>query len=178
MRGSDTVVFVAGSGPGSGAARKLTTDRDGAIKLLEATTVESSQYVMLSGQGVGNPPDGDDVFIVYLRAKAHADAPVMASDRDWTVVRPGRLTNDAPTGRVRIETVEFGGESPRADLAVVLAGIVGEPHARRRVLYVNSGAQRIDEALAAALVDPAVGSVRKSRARRPRIPCSTCGRLH
>ena len=76
MRGSDAVVSAAGSGPSSGAARKLTMDRDGAIKLLEATTVESSQYVMLSGQGVENPPDGGDVFTVYLRAKAQADAAV------------------------------------------------------------------------------------------------------
>ncbi|HUE28182.1 MAG TPA: NAD(P)H-binding protein, partial [Solirubrobacteraceae bacterium] len=72
--GSDAVVFAAGAGPGSGAARKLTMDRDGAIKLLDATTSNTSHYVMLSGIGVENPPDGDDVVAVYLRAKAEADA--------------------------------------------------------------------------------------------------------
>ncbi len=88
--GSDAVVFAAGAGPGSGAARKITMDRDGAIKLLNATAVDSSHYVMLSGIGVENPPDGDDVYSVYLRAKAEADGAVTASDRDWTIVRPGR----------------------------------------------------------------------------------------
>ena len=61
---SDAVVFAAGAGPGSGAARKLTMDRDGAIKLLDATAANSSRYVMLSGIGVEDPPDADDVFSV------------------------------------------------------------------------------------------------------------------
>jgi hypothetical protein len=69
---------AAGAGPGSGAAQKLTMDRDGAIKLLNATAADASHYVMLSGIGVENPPDGDDVFSVYLRAKAEADAAVIA----------------------------------------------------------------------------------------------------
>jgi uncharacterized protein YbjT (DUF2867 family) len=99
--GSDAVVFAAGAGPGSGAARKLTMDRDGAIKLLDATAVDSSHYVMLSGMGVDDPPAGDDVFSVYLRAKAEADAAVTASDRDWTIVRPGGLTDESGTDRVQ-----------------------------------------------------------------------------
>ena len=84
--GADAAVFAAGAGPGSGAARKLTMDRDGAIKLLEAT---AGHYVIVSSVGAENPPDDDDVFSVYLRAKAEADAAVQASGRDWTVIRPG-----------------------------------------------------------------------------------------
>src|SRR5579862_3221593 len=113
IEGSDAVVFAAGAGPGSGAARKLTMDRDGAIKLLDATAADASHYVMLSGIGVENPPEGDDVFSVYLRAKADADTAVMASDRDWTIVRPGRLTDEPGTGRVRIDTTPFRGEVSR-----------------------------------------------------------------
>ena len=107
--GSDAVVFAAGAGPGSGAARKLTMDHDGAIKLLDATAVDSCHYVMLSGIGVENPPDGDAVFSVYLRAKAEADAAVRASNREWTIVRPGGLTDDSGTGRVRIDSAPFPG---------------------------------------------------------------------
>jgi uncharacterized protein YbjT (DUF2867 family) len=142
--GSDAVVFAAGAGPGSGAARKLTMDRDGAIKLLAA---DASQYVMLSGIGAEDPPVGDDVFSVYLRAKAEADAAVMASDRNWTIVRPGRLTDDPGTGRVRIAPSPFSGEIPRDDLAAVLAAVLGDQRAHRRVLYVNSGSDAIDAAL-------------------------------
>ena len=148
--GSDAVVFAAGAGPGSDAARKLTMDRDGAIKLLNATAADASHYVMLSGIGVENPPDGDDVFSVYLRAKADADATVMASDRDWTIVRPGRLTDDSGTGRVRIDSAPFRGELPRDDLAALLAGVIHDPRAGHHILYVNRGHELIDKALKGA----------------------------
>jgi uncharacterized protein YbjT (DUF2867 family) len=148
--GSDAVVFAAGAGSGSGAARKLTMDRDGAIKLLDATAADTCHYVMLSGIGAENPPSGDDVFSVYLRAKARADAAVMASDRDWTIVRPGRLTDEVGIGRVRIDTAPFDGEISRDDLAALLAGVL-HAHAGRHVLYVNGGPDAIDEALEVAL---------------------------
>jgi uncharacterized protein YbjT (DUF2867 family) len=154
VTGSDAVVFAAGAGPGSGAERKLTMDRDGAIKLLDATAIESPQYVMLSGIGAEVPPNGDDAFSVYLRAKAEADAAVMASNRNWTIVRPGRLTDDPATGRVRIDSTPFSGEIPRADLAGVFAGLLGDPRATHRILYVNGGAEPIDEAVAGALTNP------------------------
>src|SRR6201996_1012484 len=110
------VVFAAGAGPGSGAERKLTMDRDGAIKLLAAAVaVGAPRYVIVSSIGAENPPDGDDVFSVYLRAKAEADAAVRGSDREWTIVRPGALTDDPGTGRVSISTDPFRGEVPRED---------------------------------------------------------------
>src|SRR5579872_6214697 len=89
VSGSDAVVFAAGAGPGSGAERKLTMDRDGAIKLLEATAGDGTPYVIVSSVGAENPPPASDeqVFSVYLRAKAEADAAVQASDRPWTIVR-------------------------------------------------------------------------------------------
>jgi uncharacterized protein YbjT (DUF2867 family) len=145
--GSDAVVFAAGAGPGSGAARKITMDRDGAIKLLNATAVDSSRYVMLSGIGVENPPDGDDVYSVYLRAKAEADGAVTASDRDWTIVRPGQLTDDPGSGRVRVDSSPFRGEIPRDDLATFLADVLHDPRAARHILYVNSGLEPIGQAL-------------------------------
>ena len=149
--GSDAVVFAPGAGPGSSAARKLTMDRDGAIKLLRATAADSSHYVMLSGVGVENPPDGDDVFSVYLRAKAEADAAVTASDRDWTIVRPGRLTDDPGTGHVRIDSAPFAGEISRDDLAALLAGVLHHPRPGRHILYVNRGPEPIGETLGTAL---------------------------
>jgi uncharacterized protein YbjT (DUF2867 family) len=105
---------------------------------------------MLSGIGAENPPSGDDALSVYLRAKAEADAAVMASDRDWTIARPGRLTDEVGIGRVRIDTAPFDGEIPRDDLAALLAGVL---HARagRHVLYVSGGLDAIDEAIEVAL---------------------------
>ena len=103
LSGADAVVFAAGAGPGSGAERKLTIDRDGAIKLLHAArAADVERYVMVSSVGAEDPPDGDDVFAVYLRAKAEADQELMASDRAWTVVRPVFLQDEQGTGRVRL----------------------------------------------------------------------------
>ncbi len=146
--GADAVVFAAGAGAGSGAARKLTMDRDGAVKLVDAArAVNADRYVIVSSVGAESPPGGDDVFSVYLRAKAEADAAVKASDRQWTIVRPGRLTDDPGAGRVRISTEPFRGEVPRDDVAAVLEALLGNERSGGLVLYVNGGEQPIEQAL-------------------------------
>jgi nucleoside-diphosphate-sugar epimerase len=151
VAGAEGAVFAAGAGAGSGAARKLTMDRDGAIKLLEATAPDGARYVIVSSVGAEDPPDGDDVFSVYLRAKAEADAAVQASGRDWTIVRPGRHTNDPRTGRVRIDTTPVRGGVPRDDVAEVLAVVLHDPRATHKTLYVNGGEEPLEEVLARVL---------------------------
>jgi nucleoside-diphosphate-sugar epimerase len=153
IRGTDAVVFAAGAGPGSGAERKWTLDRDGAIKLLEAATDAGIvRYVIVSSIGTDNPPSGDDVFSVYLRAKAEADAAVAASDREWTVVRPGSLTDDPGAGTATIATEPVRDSVARDDVAAVLAAVLAEPRTVGTTLYVVGGDQPIAEALEAALV--------------------------
>jgi uncharacterized protein YbjT (DUF2867 family) len=154
ISGADAVVFAAGAGPGSGAERKLTVDRDGAIKLLHAArAADVERYVMVSSIGAEDPPDGDDddVFAVYLRAKAEADRELMASDRAWTIVRPVWLQDEPGTGRVRLAGQPLQGEVPRDDVAGVLAAVLHEPRSARRVLYVSAGDDPIEEALARVL---------------------------
>ncbi len=154
IAGADVVVFAAGAGPGSGAERKLSMDRDGAIKLREAASAVGAQrYVIVSAVGAEDPPAGDEVFNVYLRAKAEADEAVKASHLDWTIVRPGRLTDEPGTGRVRLAVDPFRGEVPRDDVAAVLAALVSEPRATRRVIYLNGGDDAIEEALERVLAD-------------------------
>jgi nucleoside-diphosphate-sugar epimerase len=149
LEGAEAAVFAAGAGPGSGAERKLTIDRDGAIKLLQAATQSDvPRYLIVSSVGAENPPDGDDVFSVYLRAKAQADGAVTDSDRDWTIVRPGGLTDDPGTGRVRIDSSPFRGRIPRDDVAAVLEALLHDVPASRRILYVNGGQDPIERALA------------------------------
>ena len=153
IEGADAVVFAAGAGPGSGAERKMTMDRDGAIKLLRAATASGvGRYVMVSGAGVENPPGGDEVFEVYLRAKAAADAAVEASDLDWTILRPGGLTDDAGTGNVRIESTPFSGPVPRDDVAAVLSALLVDTRSSGRILYLSSGSTPIGDALDELLV--------------------------
>jgi uncharacterized protein YbjT (DUF2867 family) len=151
IAGADAVVFAAGAGPGSGAARKLSMDRDGAINLLSAAQRAGvPRYVIVSSVGAESPPDGDDVFSVYLRAKADADRALMESDRDWTVVRPGMLTDDPGTGHVRIQEEPIRAEVTRDDVAAVLAAVVDESRAVSRVLYVVGGDDPLEDALLAA----------------------------
>jgi nucleoside-diphosphate-sugar epimerase len=148
IEGADAVVFAAGAGPGSGSERKLTVDRDGAIKLLEAAVgADVGRYVMISSVGAEDPPAGDEVFSVYLQAKADADGAAMASDRDWTIVRPGALTDEPGTGQVRIDAAAFRGRIPRDDVAAVLEALLHDVPASRRILYVNGGADPIEVAL-------------------------------
>jgi nucleoside-diphosphate-sugar epimerase len=151
-RGASAVVFAAGAGPGSGAERKLTVDRDGAIKLLRAAEeVQAPRYLMVSSVGAENPPDGDDVFGVYLRAKAEADAAVQASTREWTIVRPGRLTDEPGRGTVRIDLEPFRGDVPRDDVAAALDALLAQPRSAHLILYVNGGDSPVEQALEAVL---------------------------
>jgi uncharacterized protein YbjT (DUF2867 family) len=152
IEGADAVVFAAGAGPGSGAQRKLTLDRDGAVKLLEAARAAGvERYVMISSVGAENPPDGDDVFSVYLRAKAEADRALMTSDRTWTIVRPVSLTDDPGAGRLHIDVEPVKGKVSRDDVAAVLAAVLHEERAAHLILYVTSGDTPVEEALATAL---------------------------
>jgi nucleoside-diphosphate-sugar epimerase len=154
ISGADAVVFAAGAGPGSGAERKFTMDRDGAIKLLEAARAAGvGRYLIVSSVGAESaPPEGEgDVFGAYLRAKADADAAVTASDREWTVVRPGPLTDDPGTGRLRLGTDPFRDAVTRDDVAAVVVAVLDEARSAGLILYVANGDEPVDEALAGVL---------------------------
>jgi uncharacterized protein YbjT (DUF2867 family) len=148
IKGADAVVFAAGAGPGSGAVRKETVDYAAAVKLVEAAQIAGAQrYIIISSMGADDPPPGDDVFAVYLRAKARADQAVMDSDRAWTVVRPGRLTNDPGTGRVALARHVERGQIPREDVAAVIVAALDDDRTIGQVFEVVSGDSEIGWAL-------------------------------
>ncbi|MGH2942851.1 MAG: SDR family oxidoreductase, partial [Solirubrobacteraceae bacterium] len=175
--GAEAVVFAAGAGPGSGPERKWTIDRDGAVKLIEAARADAiDRYVMISSTGAENPPSDDDVFSVYLRAKAEADRALMGSGLEWTIVRPGLLTDDPGSGRVRISMQPVRTKVARDDVAAALAAIVHEPDSAERILYVGSGDEPIEHALTAALAQsgpPPSGRAGRSRRSSRRWDTST-----
>jgi uncharacterized protein YbjT (DUF2867 family) len=148
---ADAVVFAAGAGAGSGAARKRTMDLGGAVKLIEAAKANGiSRYVMVSSMGAGSPPEsGGDVFGEYLRAKAEADAALAASGLDYTIVRPGMLTDDEPSGLVEVGPSLPRGRISRADVAAVLAAALPEERTIGKAFELTSGSTPIDDALAA-----------------------------
>ncbi|MFF5291786.1 SDR family oxidoreductase [Paractinoplanes globisporus] len=128
VAGADAVVFAAGAGPGSGPARKRTVDLGGAVKLADAAKALSvRRYVMVSSIGAENPAGGG-AMQPYLEAKAEADAYVVASGLDYTIVRPGSLTDDPGTGLVTVtRTLGNRGRVPRDDVAAVLAACLSTP---------------------------------------------------
>ena len=153
LEGSDVVIFAAGAGPGSGAERKLTMDRDGAIAALRsAVRVGADRFVIVSAMGADDPPPGergedDEVFDVYLRAKAAADDAVRDAEIGWTIVRPGKLTDDEPTGAVDLGDSVGRGEIPRADVAAVLAELVETGHGIGATFEVVAGDVPIADAV-------------------------------
>lgn len=155
VRGADAVVFAAGAGPGSGAARKSTMDLGGAVKLIGAAEAEGiSRYLMVSAMGAADPPaagadsaGGDGVFDAYLRAKAGADEALRASGLDYTIVRPGGLTDDPGSGLVSIAERLDRGQIPRADVAAVLVACLDAPSTIGRSFDLTSGETPIAEAI-------------------------------
>jgi uncharacterized protein YbjT (DUF2867 family) len=146
----DAVVFAAGAGPGSGPERKWTVDYGAAVKLSAAAEATGTvRYVMLSSIGADPDREGDDAFAVYLRAKGRADAELMASGLDYTIVRPTFMTDDPGAGRVRI--AEHVGEDERVsrdDVAAVLAAVLHHRETAKLVFEVASGNVPIEEAVA------------------------------
>lgn len=148
---ADAVVFAAGAGPGSTAERKLTVDRDGAILLADAAEIAGvRRIVVISAIGADDfVEDSDDVFQIYLRAKSDADADIRVRDLDWTIVRPGGLTDDPATGTVTAGEDVEPGRIARDDVAAVLAAVLAEGLAVQQQFELVGGPTPIAEALAA-----------------------------
>ncbi len=149
--GAEAVVFAAGAGPGSGAERKRTMDLGGAVKLIEAAKAKGiRRYLMVSAMGAADPPpSGGDVFGEYLRAKAAADEALRASGLEYTIVRPGGLTDEPASGRVRVGDRLERGQIPRADVAAVLLVCLDARHTIDRSFDVVAGETPIEAAIAA-----------------------------
>ncbi len=141
LEGADAVVFAAGAGPNSGVERKETVDKGAAVTFADAAVRAGvRRFVIVSSMGADAAHEGDEVFDVYLRAKGEADAYVRGLDAlDWTILRPGRLTDDAGTGLVRLEAHTGPGPVPRDDVAAVLAELVDTPATAGLTLELVSG---------------------------------------
>lgn len=143
----DAVLFAAGAGPGSGAERKWTVDRDGALKLIDACKANNiKRYIMISAMGL-DKPRGSDVFRVYQKAKKEADEALKTSGLDYTIVKPGRLTDHPGSGKIIVGKNLDNGEIPREDVASVLAAVLETPKTARMEFDLLSGNIPIDQAI-------------------------------
>jgi uncharacterized protein YbjT (DUF2867 family) len=154
VTGADAVVFAAGAGPGSGAARKDTVDRAAAVLLADAARLAGvRRYLLVSSTGVDEPlaPDADEVWAAYVAAKKAAEESVSArEDLDWTILRPGGLIDDPGTGRVRLTPPPLPrGNVTRDDTAGVLVALLDTPGTSGQVLELREGDTEVHEAVAA-----------------------------
>lgn len=149
LQGADGAVFAAGAGPGSGTARKDTVDRGAAVLFADAAVRAGvRRHIVVSSMGADPAHEGDDVFDVYLRAKGEADAYVRRQEAlDWTILRPGGLTDDAGTGLVRLEAHTGRGTIPRDDVAAVIAELLDTPATAGLVLETIEGSTPVPVAV-------------------------------
>ena len=149
VTGADAIVFAAGAGPGSGPERKRTMDLGGALKLIEAARSDGiARYVIVSSIGAGNPESASEQMRPYIKAKAEADHALAASGLEFTIVRPGRLTDDPGTWRVQVAERLDRGDITRDDVAAVLVAVLDEDQTIGRTFDVVQGDTPIPQALA------------------------------
>ena len=151
LSGAAAVVFAAGAGPGSGAPRKDSVDRGASALMADAAELAGvRRFVQISSMGAGQPPrpGADEVWAAYITAKTAAEDDLRSRDLDWTILRPGRLTDAPATGRIRLAAPPVpAGTISRADVAAVIAALLDEPGARHQTLELVGG----DSPLAAAV---------------------------
>ncbi|MCP2275837.1 Nucleoside-diphosphate-sugar epimerase [Nocardia amikacinitolerans] len=153
LTGADAVVFAAGAGPGSGAARKYTVDKGGSVLLADAAEQAGvRRFVQISTMGAGQPPapGTDEVWAAYIAAKTQAEDDLRARDLDWTILRPGRLLDTDATGLVTLSQYPIGRDSiARADVAAVLAALLSAPNTVRTTLALVAGDTPLEDAVSA-----------------------------
>jgi len=151
LSGAAAVVFAAGAGPGSGVPRKDSVDRGASVLMADAAERAGvRRFVQVSSMGAGQPPrpGTDEVWAAYITAKTAAEEDLRSRDLDWTILRPGHLTDGPATGRIRLAAPPVpAGAIPRADVAAVIAALLHEPGTRHQTLELTGG----DSPIAAAV---------------------------
>ena len=142
----DKVIFAAGSN----GKKVHAVDQEGAKKLMDAgKRANISKFVMLSSMGAANPDQSSDMK-EYMQAKHNADEYLRASLLSYSIVRPGSLTNDAGTGKIRAAgSLDNSGSISRDDVAKTLVASLSNDIGRDTSFEIISGDTQIDEAVSA-----------------------------
>src|SRR3954449_7119996 len=146
---AEAIVFAAGAGAGSGAERKRTVDYGGAVKLIEAAEeLGVRRYLMVSSMGADDPGSASEEMRPYQQAKHDADEALAGSSLDWTIVRPGRLTDAPGSGSVDLAP-RLGrfGQVPREDVASVLLAMLEAENTVRGTYELLGGDVPVEEAV-------------------------------
>jgi len=154
FEGCEAVVFAAGGGPDGNIERKRTVDLEGSLKSIEgAQRAGIARFVQISAIGVDDAlgDDVEPVWAAYVEAKRDADAALRASHLAWTIIRPGRLTDEPATGLVALGPDLARGDVTRADVAAVVAAVLDDDATVGRQWVLVEGDHRVADAIRAAL---------------------------
>ncbi|QHJ69496.1 SDR family oxidoreductase [Planococcus halotolerans] len=148
----DAVIFAAGSGPKTGPDKTLTIDLWGSVKAAKyAQDKGVKRFVQLGSMGSDNPDAGGEAMKPYLVAKRSADEILQATNLDYTIVRPGALTDDEKTGKVEVSAQGFesmeGRSIPRADVAHVLVDVLERENTYGKVFEILQGEEDAENQL-------------------------------
>ena len=154
LAGADAVVWSAGAGGKGGPQRTDAVDRAAAIRSMEAAAAAGvRRYVMVSFLTAYGEVPADHPLRAYAIAKIAADRHLQSTDLDWTILGPGRLTLDAPTGAITVGRLEAGAPTSealtsRGNVARVIAAVLAEPASIGRVIPFRDGDTPIAQAVA------------------------------
>ena len=149
-RGFDTVIFTAGSGASTGKDKTLTVDLWGAIQAVRyCEQHHTPRFIMISALKAEDPNQGSEAIKPYLVAKHAADEILQASRLDYTILRPGRLTDEAETGKIRAAARldDFQGEISRANVAECIRQCLSISATKRKTIDLLDGDTLVAEAL-------------------------------
>lgn len=153
--GQDAIIWSAGAGGGN-PARTYAVDRDAAIASIDAAEEAGvKRYIMVSyhGSSLDHGVPEDHSFYPYAQSKALADEHLMGSELDGTILGPGALTLEEPSGRIRRvgrqSAEDLGPEesrdTSRGNVARVIVAALQSEHSIRRVFDFVDGNTPIDE---------------------------------
>ena len=153
VAGQDGIVWSAGAGGGN-PARTYAVDRDAAIRSMDAAAQAGvRRYVMVSYQGArtdhGVPEDSS--FFPYAEAKAAADEHLRASELDWTILGPGKLTLDEPTGSIAVGPRagdDANRDTSRGNVAETIRAALAEPKTSGQQIEYTDGPTPVGETFA------------------------------
>jgi uncharacterized protein YbjT (DUF2867 family) len=144
LKNIDKVVFAAGSG----GKKVIEVDQEGAKRLIDVSKMANiKKFVMLSSMGADQPDKAEDLK-EYLKAKHNADEHLKSSGLNYTIVRPGALTNNNGTGRIKLDkSLNAEGEISRSDVAETLVRSLNDDIANKATFEILKGEVLISDAM-------------------------------
>lgn len=148
FKGIDRVIFAAGSGSKTGPDKTIAVDQEGAKKMVDAAKKHNiKKFIMLSAMGTDNPEEGGDLEH-YLKAKKEADDYLVDSGIVYTILQPGRLTDDMGLAKVKLAPkLKERGEISRDDVAFLLVMCLADPLGKNMAFQALEGEESIKSAL-------------------------------